>query len=101
MPSLIGLPSINHQPRCLDLANRITYEMDTSELGDPEAVSTIKRLRRFQSERMHQLRERWGDLLQTASKFDKSATFGQLSDIFRTLLGQVREMFEIGFGRKR
>ena len=30
---------------CLDLANRITYEMDTSELGDPEAVSMIKRLR--------------------------------------------------------
>ena len=42
---------------CLDLANRITYEMDTSERGDPEAVSTIKRLRCFQSERMHQLRE--------------------------------------------
>ena len=55
--------------------------MDTSKLGDPEAVSTIKRLRRFQSVRMHQLCERWGDLLQTASEFDKSATFGQLSDI--------------------
>ena len=44
---------------CLDLENRITYEMDTLELGDPEAVSTTKRLRRFQLERMHQLRERW------------------------------------------
>ena len=30
---------------------------------------------------MHQLRERWGDLLQTASEFDESATFGQLSEI--------------------
>ena len=38
---------------CLDLASRIMYEMDTSKLGDPEAVSTIKRLRRFQSIRMH------------------------------------------------
>ena len=44
---------------CLDLENRITYEMDTLELGDPEAVSTTKRLRRFQLERMHQLRVRW------------------------------------------
>ena len=43
---------------CLDLANRITYEMDTSELGDSEAVLTLKQLRRFQSERMHQLRKR-------------------------------------------
>ena len=66
---------------CLDLANRITYEMDTSERGDPEAVSTIKRLRCFQSERMHQLRERREDILQTASEFDESATFEQLSDI--------------------
>ena len=63
---------------CLDLANRIIYVMDTSELGDPEAVSTIKRLRQFQSERMHQLCERWGDLLQTASEFDEFATLEQL-----------------------
>ena len=76
---------------CLDLANRITYEMDTSELGDPEAISTIKRLRRFQSERMHQLRERWGDLLQTASEFDESATFGQLSDIVEYTEDSTRE----------
>ena len=27
---------------CLDLASRIMYKMDTSKLGDPEAVSTIK-----------------------------------------------------------
>ena len=66
---------------CLDLANRITYEMDTSKMGDPEAISTIKRLRRFQSVRMHQLRDRWRDLLQTAKEFDESATFRQLSDI--------------------
>ena len=63
---------------CLDLANPITYLMDTSELGNPEAVSTIKRLRQFQSERMHQLCERWGDLLQTASEFDEFATLEQL-----------------------
>ena len=68
---------------CLDL--------DTSKLGDPEAVSTIKRLRQFQSKRMHQLRERWGDLLQTASKFDESATFEQLSDIVEYTEDAVRE----------
>ena len=78
---------------CLDLANRITYMMDTSELGDPEAVSTIKRLRQFQSERMHQLRERWGDLLQTASEFDESATFEQLSDIVEYTEDAVREVW--------
>ena len=76
---------------CLDLANLITYEMDTSKLGDPEAVSTIKRLRRFQSEWMHQLRERWGDLLQTASEFDESATFEQLSDIVEYTEDSTRE----------
>ena len=76
---------------CLDLANRITYEMDNSKLGGPEAVSTIKGLRRFQSVWMHQLRERWGDLLQMASKFDESATFGQLSDIVEYTEDSIRE----------
>ena len=76
---------------CLDLANRITHVMDTSELGDPEAVFTIKRLRQFQSERMHHLREQWGDLLQTASEFDESATFEQLSDIVEYTEAAVRE----------
>ena len=82
--------SFNQSPTSMP-GSRITYEMDTSELGDPEAVSTIKRLRRFQSERMHQLRERWGDLFQTASKFDKSATFGQLSDIVEYTEDSTRE----------
>merc|ERR1712051_1144340 len=65
--------------------------MDTSERGDPEAVSTIKRLRCFQSERMHQLRERREDILQTASEFDESATFEQLSDIVEYTEDSTRE----------
>ena len=44
-------------------------------LGDPDAVSTIKQLRKLQSVEMHDLRERWGDLLQAASDHDESAMF--------------------------
>ena len=40
---------------CLDLARRITHVTDTSELGDPDAVSTIKQLRKLQSVEMHPL----------------------------------------------
>ena len=56
---------------CLDLTNCITYEMDTSELGHPEAVSTIKRLCHFQSERMHQLRERRTQCIYKQSKSEE------------------------------
>ena len=60
---------------CLDLAEQIIHVTNTSELGDPDAVSTIKQLRKLQSVEMHDLRERWGDLLQAASDHDESATF--------------------------
>ena len=66
---------------CLDLAEQIIHVTDTSELGNPDAVSTIKQLRKLQSVEMHDLRERWGDLLQAASNHDESATFQRLSDI--------------------
>ena len=66
---------------CLDLAEQIIHVTNTSELGNPDAVSTIKQLRKLQSVEMHDLRERWGDLLQAASHHDESATFQRLSDI--------------------
>ena len=66
---------------CLDLATQIIHAVDTSELGDLDAVAIIKQLRKMQSEDMYHLRERWGDLLQVASDHDESATFERLSDI--------------------
>ena len=90
MTDLDGAFELSVTP-CLDLARRITHVTDTSELGDPDAVSTIKRLRKYQSKRLHHLREGWEDLLQTASEFDESATFEQLSDIVEYTEDAVRE----------
>ena len=65
----------------LHLAMLILHTVDTSELGDPDAVAIIKRLRKEQQTDMYRLRERWEDLLQTADDHDESATFERLSNI--------------------
>ena len=66
---------------CLHLATLIIHTVDTSELGDPDAVAIIKQLRKKQTTDMHRLRERWEDLLQVADDHDESATFERLSNI--------------------
>ena len=65
----------------LHLAKLILHTVDTSELGDPDAVATIKQMRKEQQTGMYRLRERWEDLLQTADDHDESATFERLSNI--------------------
>ena len=65
----------------LHLAMLILHTVDTSELGDPDAVATIKQMRKEQQTGMYRLRERWEDLLQTADDHDESATFERLSNI--------------------
>ena len=65
----------------LHLATLILHTVDTSELGDPDAVAIIKQLRKKQQTDMYRLRERWEDLLQTADDHDESATFERLSNI--------------------
>ena len=65
----------------LHLAKLILHTVDTSELGDPDAVTIIKQLRKKQTTDMYRLRERWEDLLQTADDHDESATFKRLSNI--------------------
>ena len=76
---------------CLHLARQIIHEVDTSEMGDPDAVAIIKQLRKIQSEDMYHLRERWEDLLQAASDHDESATFERLSDIMEYMEDAVHE----------
>ena len=46
----------------LHLAELILHTVDTSELGDPDAVAIIKQLRKTQTTDMYPLRERWEDL---------------------------------------
>ena len=65
----------------LHLAELILHTVDTSELGDPDAVAIIKQLRKTQTTDMYRLRERWEDLLQTANEHDETATFERLSNI--------------------
>jgi len=65
----------------LHLAKLILHTVDTSELGNPDAVAIIKQLRKKQTTDMYRLRERWEDLLQTADDHDESATFERLSNI--------------------
>ena len=77
---LDGAFALTVQP-CLDLARRIRHVTETYDVGDSDAVATIKRLRKYQSKRLHHLQGRWEDLLQTAREFDESVTFERLSNI--------------------
>ena len=77
---LDGAFELTVQP-CLDLTGRIRLVTETYEVGDSDAVSTIKWLRKYQSKRLHHLQGRWEDLLQTAREFDESVTFERLSNI--------------------
>ena len=76
---------------CLDLAAQIIHAVDTSEMGDPDAVTLIKELRKLQAVDMHHLRERWEDLLQAANDHDESATFERLSEIMEYTEDEVSD----------
>ena len=76
---------------CLDLAAQIIHAVDTSEMGDPDAVTLIKQLRKLQVVDMHHLRERWEDLLQAANDHDESATFERLSEIMEYTEDEVSD----------
>ena len=76
---------------CLDLAAQIIHAVDTSEMGDPDAVTLIKQLRKLQTVDMYHIRERWEDLLQAADDNDESATFERLSEIMEYTEDEVND----------